>query len=167
MGLNSATIVVLAVASVLITGVPPGNAAEAAICRSDLITYVSDDGKREFIVTETRRGTQTIRHAGGTLTKEMQVIKGLIGEKTFYVYDESTRSNTGRIGSGVRQQMLASDRLMDQPLYKLTQESWPVFFEEGRLAFHLFSGSMIPEEMAGLWLYSVCRSRPTSRVLSP
>jgi hypothetical protein len=38
---------------------------------------------------------------------------------------------------------------MDQPLYKLTQQSWPVFFQEGSMAFHLFSGSAIPEEMAG------------------
>ena len=87
----------------------------------------------------------------------------LQGSRSFassIVYDESTRSNTGRIGAGGRQQMLASDRPMDQPLYKLTQQSWPVFFQEGSMAFHLFSGSAIPEEMAGLWLYGTCRSRP-------
>jgi hypothetical protein len=94
----------------------------------------------------------------------VQVLKGRVGEKTFYVYDESTRSNTGRIGAGGRQQMLASDRPMDQPLYKLTQQSWPVFFQEGSMAFHLFSGSAIPEEMAGLWLYGTCRSRPMNQL---
>jgi hypothetical protein len=137
----------------------PGEAARSATCRSDNITYVSDDGRRELVLTETLRGTQAIPHAGGTLTKEVQVLKGRVGEKTFYVYDESTRSNTGRIGVGRRQQMLAFDRPMDQPLYKLTQQSWPVFFQEGSTAFHLFSGSAIPEEMAGLWLYGTCRGR--------
>jgi hypothetical protein len=152
--LSSAALVIVAV------GQPPANAAEAVTCRSDRITYVSDDGRREFVVAETRRGAQAVPHGGGTLTKEVQVLKGRVGEKTFYVYDESTRSNTGRIGAGGRQQMLASDRPMDQPLYKLTQQSWPVFFQEGSMAFHLFSGPAIPEEMAGLWLYGTCRSPP-------
>jgi hypothetical protein len=151
--LSSAALVIVAV------GQPPANAAEAVTCRSDRITYVSDDGRREFVVAETRRGAQAVPHGGGTLTKEVQVLKGRVGEKTFYVYDESTRSNTGRIGAGGRQQMLGFDRPMDQPLYKLTQQSWPVFFQEGSMAFHLFSGSAIPEEMAGLWLYGTCRGR--------
>jgi hypothetical protein len=143
----------------VLVGPSSTDAVEAVTCRSDRITYVSDDRKREFVVAETRRGTQAVPHAGGTLTKEVQVIKGRVGEKTFYVYDESTRSNTGRIGAGRRQQMLASDHPMDQPLYKLTQQSWPVFFQEGSMAFHLFSGLAIPEEMAGLWLYGTCRGR--------
>jgi hypothetical protein len=146
---NGTLTVASALGLVLTVQLAPGEAARSATCRSDRITYVSDDRKREFVVTETRRGTQAVPHAGGTLTKEVQVLKGHVGAKTFYVYDESTRSNTGRIGAGARQQMLASDRPMDQPLYKLTQQSWPVFFQEGSMAFHLFSGSAIPEEMAG------------------
>ncbi len=157
--MNGTLIVASALGLVLIVQLASGEATRSATCRSDRITYVSDDGKREFVVTETRRGTQAVPHAGGTLTKEVQVLKGRVGAKTFYVYDESTRSNTGRIGAGRRQQMLASDRPMDQPLYKLTQQSWPVFFQEGRMAFHLFSGALIPEEMAGLWLYGTCRGR--------
>ena len=157
--MNGTLTVASALGLVLIVQLASGEATRSATCRSDRITYVSDDGKREFVVTETRRGTQAVPHADGTLTKEMQVIKGHVGAQTFYVYDESTRSNTGRTGAGARQQMLASDRPMDQPLYKLTQQSWPVFFQEGRMAFHLFSGALIPEEMAGLWLYGTCRGR--------
>jgi hypothetical protein len=157
---NGVTTVASALGLLLTVQLAPGETTRLATCRSDRITYVSDDGNRQFVVTETRRGTQAVPHAGGTLTKEVQVLKGRVGAQTFYVYDDSTRSNTGRTGAGARQQMLASDRPMDQPLYKLTQQSWPVFFQEGSMAFHLFSGSQIPEEMAGLWLYGTCRSRP-------
>ena len=157
--MNGKTTFASALGLVLTMQLAPGEAARSATCRSDRITYVSDDGKREFVVAETRRGAQAVPHAGGTLTKEVQVLKGRVGAQTFYVYDESTRSNTGRIGAGARQQTLASDRAMDQPLYKLTQQSWPVFFQEGSMAFHLFSGPAIPEEMAGLWLYGTCRGR--------
>jgi hypothetical protein len=150
----------------LIVGVAPGDAAEAATCRSDHITYVSDDGQREFIVTQTRRAITRVSHGGGTLTRELQVLHGQVGQKTFYVYDETTLSNTGRVASGARQQMRAVEQPSDLPLYKLKQHSWPVYFQEGSMAFHIF-GSSVPEEMAGLWLYAACRDRESSKRSGP
>ena len=85
--MNGTTTVASALGLVLTVQLAPGKAARSATCRSDRITYVSDDGKREFVVAETRRGAQAVPHAGGTLTKEVQVIKGHIGAKTFYVYE--------------------------------------------------------------------------------
>jgi hypothetical protein len=142
----------------LILGPAWGSKAQAVTCRSDRITYISDDRQREFRVTETRRGTTRVAQGGGILTQEFLVMQGRVGARVFYVYDERVLSNTGRSGTGTMRRTRVVERLSDSRLSNLKPQSWPVYFQQGSMAFHIY-GSSAPDDMAGLWLYGTCRDR--------
>jgi hypothetical protein len=130
--------------------------AEAATCRSDRITFVSEDKKREFIVVETGRALSTSRQkGGGKLVHEFVVWKGRLGDKTFYVHeDRGYLVNTSNIPTGTNLLPYASERLSDIWAKTLVWKPWSEEFQKGDEGLWVAEG---PEDMKGTWTHAACR----------